>query len=230
MGREAHNWLVNRIGERAFFELGRRHLRGRMIDIGCGLKPYEGMFPQVTAHVGLEHEASPQGTTRADILGTAYAIPEPDASFDSAVCSAVLEHLEEPLAALKECLRVLRPGAAVVYTIPFIWHVHEAPRDFYRYTRFGIQHLFRQAGFEGIDVRPLSGYWVTACQMHAYYVMRKRTGVLHALRVRHAIAFLAQSLGLLMSRFDRTTNFTWMYVVVARKPGSAATPAAAAAG
>jgi SAM-dependent methyltransferase len=224
VARAPHNWLVNRIGEEAFFRLGRRHLRGRLIDIGCGLKPYEGRFgPQVTEHVGVEHEATPHGLSRADLLGTAYAIPAPDGSFDSAVCSAVLEHLEEPEQALRECLRILRPGSPAIYTIPFIWHIHEAPRDFYRYSNYGIDHLFRKAGFDSVDIRPLSGYWVTASQMFAYFVMRKRKGALHALRIRHALAFLAQAWGLMMHRWDRHSSaWTWMYIVVARKPLAAA--------
>ncbi|HUR62083.1 MAG TPA: methyltransferase domain-containing protein [Candidatus Thermoplasmatota archaeon] len=220
MGRQPHNWLVNRIGERAMFPLAHRHLKGRLIDIGCGNKPYDGRFgPQVTEHVGLEHAGNNKGFEHVDLVGTAYDIPAPDASFDSAICSAVLEHLEEPEAALRECLRVLKPGGSAIYTIPFIWHIHEAPRDFYRYTRYGIDHLFRKAGFEKIQVLPLSGYWVTASQMFAYYITRRHAGVLHALGVRFVLAFLAQCWGLVMHRFDKSPAWTWMYIVVARKPG-----------
>ena len=53
MARELQNILVNRIMDRAFREKGERYLSGRLIDIGCGTKPYaEMMAPYVTEHVG----------------------------------------------------------------------------------------------------------------------------------------------------------------------------------
>jgi len=75
----------------------RKYARGRLIDIGCGEKPYAEMAkPYVTEHIGIDHEGTLHDKTNIDRFGTAYEIPAEDGEFDSAICTAVLEHLEEP--------------------------------------------------------------------------------------------------------------------------------------
>jgi ubiquinone/menaquinone biosynthesis C-methylase UbiE len=194
---------------------------GRLIDIGCGEKPYSQMFrPYITEHVGVDHEGSLHDLSHADLVGTAYALPVSDETFDTALCSSVLEHLEEPEQALRECYRVLRPGGAAIYTIPHIWHLHEEPRDFYRFTKYGIRYLFEKAGFESVDVVPLSGFWVTWGTMLAYYVDRLNRGWLRRLRVVDAATLAIQGVALAMERADRPERWTWAYLVVARRPGA----------
>src|SRR5690606_33616992 len=130
------NLLVQGIVQRELRTAAREFLHGRLLDIGCGLKPYAALLkPYVSEHVGVDHAGSLHDRINVDLEGTAYAVPAADGSFDSVLCSAVLEHLNEPGAALSECLRVLRPGGYAVYTVPFIWHLHEEPQDFFRFTK-----------------------------------------------------------------------------------------------
>jgi SAM-dependent methyltransferase len=183
------------------------------------------LAPLVSEHVGVDHAGSPHGTSRVDRTGTAYALPAADAEFDSAVCTAVLEHLEEPKDALRECWRVLRPGGVAIYLVPFIWHLHEEPRDFYRYSKHGLKYLFEQAGFELVELLPLSGFWVTFGQLFVYYLYRFHRGPLRLVPVIPAIALLVQGGAWLADSLDRAEQWTWMYMVVARKPlEAAATP------
>jgi hypothetical protein len=56
----------------------------------------------------------------------------------------VLEPLEEPELALRECVRVLKAGYFAIYTIVFSWHIHEEPIDFYRFSTYGIKYLFNK--------------------------------------------------------------------------------------
>jgi SAM-dependent methyltransferase len=58
--------------------------------------------------------ASERGLTNVRFeQGSIYHLPFPDASFDAVFAHAVLYHLAEPIAALREIHRVLRPGGVV---------------------------------------------------------------------------------------------------------------------
>lgn len=220
MAREVKNILINRIFERALLstvqDIGNL---GRLLDIGCGIKPYKEMLsPYVSAHVGVDHEETFHSKDNVDLFGTAYEIPAEDASFDTALCSAVLEHLEEPEQALRECFRVLKPGGTAIYSVPFIWHLHEEPRDFYRYSKYGLAYLFGKVGFEDVKIQALSGFWVTFGQLLVYNVYRLNRGPLRWLRIIDAIGLLMQGFFYLLDRIDRTEQWTWMYLVSAKKP------------
>lgn len=87
---------------------------------------------------------------------TSEAIPVPDATYDAIVFTQVMEHLSEPALVLKEFHRVA-DGCRLFYSAPLCAEEHEVPYDFYRYTQFGIRHLFTKAGFEVDEIRWLEG-------------------------------------------------------------------------
>jgi len=175
----------------------------------------------VTEYVGLDHEDTLHDRSQADLIGTAYRIPEPDESFDGIVCTAVLEHLEEPKAALVESLRVLKRGGLAIYTVPLYWHLHEEPRDFYRYTKHGLRYLFESAGYEVVEMKPASGFWITFGSEWSYYL---RT--LARFPLRRVVQLLIAVNNIVfpwLDGLDRRFNpaaekFTWMYLVVSRRP------------
>jgi SAM-dependent methyltransferase len=220
LARELKNLLVNSLHDRALRDLARRYVSGRLVDIGCGDKPYQALLaPYVTEHVGIDHVGTQHGHSRVDLWGTAYDLPVPAASFDSALCTAVLEHLEEPEAALRECHRVLRPGGCAVYSVPFIWHLHEQPRDFYRLTEFGIRYLAEKVGFDLVELRALSGFWVTFGQLFVYNLYRLHRGPMRYLPLIPAVGLAIQGASYLLDRLDRSEEWTWMYMFVLRKRG-----------
>lgn len=220
MARELKNLLVNSLHDRALRDLARRYVSGRLVDIGCGDKPYQALLaPYTTEHVGIDHVGTQHDHSRVDLWGTAYDLPVPAASFDSALCTAVLEHLEEPEAALRECHRVLRPGGCAVYSVPFIWHLHEQPRDFYRLTEFGIRYLAEKVGFDVVELRALSGFWVTFGQLFVYNLYRLHRGPMRYLPLIPAVGLAIQGTSYLLDRLDRSEEWTWMYMFVLRKRG-----------
>jgi SAM-dependent methyltransferase len=76
-----------------------QYARGRLLDIGCGNKPYEPIFaPRITAYVGCDVEQS--SLRKVDILCSAHRIPVPDASFDTVLSTQTIEHVPEPAAVL----------------------------------------------------------------------------------------------------------------------------------
>jgi ubiquinone/menaquinone biosynthesis C-methylase UbiE len=66
-------------------------------------------------------------TTRIDLVSDISSIPAPDASFDAVLCTEVLEHVPDPLAAIRELARLVRPGGSIVLTVPFCSLTHFAP-------------------------------------------------------------------------------------------------------
>ena len=61
---------------------------------------------------------------------------------------------------LNEAYRILKPGRTIILQVPFMWSVHEAPHDYFRYTCYGLQHVFRKAGFMDVRVEATTGFWV----------------------------------------------------------------------
>lgn len=79
-----------------------------------------------------------------------------DGSFDAVFLLEVLEHVTEPDRALSEVHRVLRAGGLVVVSTPFVFEIHDAPHDYYRFTEHGLRHLMRQ--FRDCRITRRNGY------------------------------------------------------------------------
>jgi len=219
VAKEIKNILINRICDRQLKQYASEYFSGRLIDIGCGTKPYKNLLaPYITEHIGIDHQDTLHDQSNIDQFGTAYDIPAEDGEFDSAICTAVLEHLEEPELALKECHRVLKRGGVAIYSVPFIWHLHEEPRDFYRFSKYGLKHLFEKVGFEIIEIKALSGFWVTFGQLFVYNIYRFNRGPLKYIPVIPVLGLVIQGISYLLDKIDKTEQWTWMYMVVARKP------------
>jgi SAM-dependent methyltransferase len=213
----ALNALAHRQLNNALVLAAREHARGRLLDIGCGNKPYVPMFaPYVTEHIGVEHADSPHALDAADIIAGAYEIPLPDASVDTVLLAEVLEHLEEPERGLREAHRLLAPGGKIILTAPFMWPIHEEPRDFYRYSPFGLRHLLESAGFVDVEVEPLSGQWSTLAMFSCYSLLRYRRGPLRPLIDAGARA--AQRAAVALDRLHFEPAFSWNHIAVARRP------------
>jgi SAM-dependent methyltransferase len=122
-------------------------VRGEVLDVGCGRKPYRALFP-ATRYVGLEID-SPGARARgvAEAFYDGRAFPFPAASFDAVLCSQVLEHVFTPEVFLGEIRRVLRPGGRLLLAVPFVWDEHEQPFDYARYSSFGLRALLERSGF-----------------------------------------------------------------------------------
>lgn len=219
MAHELKNVLINRIHDHQLRLYASQYASGRLIDIGCGTKPYRALLsPYVLEHLGVDHQGSLHDPSNVDLTGTAYEVPAESGSFDTALCTSVLEHVEEPEAALRECFRLLRPGGIAIYSVPFIWHIHEAPRDFYRYSEHGIRYLMEKVGFEVVEIKALSGFWVTFGQLLVYNLFRLHRGPIRKTGICVGIGLLVQGAAYILDRIDRTEAWTWMYMVVARRP------------
>ena len=118
-----------------------RSMNGRLLDVGCGRKPYRDLFP-TKDYVGLEID-TPENRLRnqADIFYDGNSFPFEDHDFDGIICNQVLEHVFNPDQFVRELRRVLKSRGLLLLTVPFVWDEHEQPRDYARYTSFGLKSL-----------------------------------------------------------------------------------------
>jgi SAM-dependent methyltransferase len=212
------HWLVHHISLRELKKVIPLFLRGITIDIGCGDKPYRDFItPFAQRYYGVDHPGMLHKKTLVDVYSIAYSLPFKNRSIDTVFTTAVLEHLEEPSDAVKEFARVLKQDGYVIATVPLFWHVHEEPRDFYRYTSFGLRHLFTKAGFEIKVIKPMSGFWVTFGQHLSYIILRFNKGPVKLIPILPLIAIIIQTVSFLLDKLDKSDRWTWAYLLVARK-------------
>ena len=123
-------------------------LSGRLLDVGCGSKPYQALFA-VDAYVGLDIDS--EASRKRGIADHHYdgnTFPFADASFDTVLCNQVLEHVFNPDEFLREIVRVLKPSGKLLLTVPFVWDEHEQPHDYVRYSSFGLRALLEKQGLK----------------------------------------------------------------------------------
>jgi SAM-dependent methyltransferase len=127
----------------------------RVLDVGCGVKPYYPFFaPVASEYVGVDVVENPA----AELLGPVEALPVDDASFDIVLCTQVLEHCDDPGRAVRELRRVVRPGGRVLVSTHGVHVYHPSPADYWRWTHTGLRRLFEEnAEWSSVEVEPGAG-------------------------------------------------------------------------
>ena len=153
---------------------------GRLLDVGCGDKPYEYIFrPYVSEYVGIEHEATFTATAasdrerKPDLLYDGRRLPFEDRSFDTVLNVQVLEHTPRPAALVAEMARVLKDDGVLILSAPFQFRLHEEPHDYFRYSPHGLRVLCADAGLEIVEVHNQGSLWsVIAHKLNNYLAFR----------------------------------------------------------
>lgn len=103
-------------------------------------------------------------TSKVDLICDIVDIPEPDASFDAILCSEVFEHLPDPLKALDQFSRLLRPGGKLIVTAPFASLVHFAPHHYATgFSRYWYEYHLPPRNF-AIQKLTANGDWFSYCK------------------------------------------------------------------
>lgn len=154
-----------------------------------------------------------------DIRGDLEHIPLRDSSVECILCMVVLEHTRNPRQVLLEFARILKRGGSLVMVVPFLWEEHQAPYDFFRFTRYGVRSIFESLPFRLEMLEPMGGFfWVCARRSVAFLTFFQRGW--------RWIPFvlLAPFFGLLfplllyfMDRWDKEKNYSLGYRIRAKK-------------
>ncbi len=188
----------------------------RVLDAGSGEGKYAAHFRrQRYCGVDLGIGDAEWNYSGLDAIADLAALPFPSGSFDAAINIVTLEHVREPGCVLRELARVLAPGGKLLLIVPHEWEVHQAPHDYYRYTRYGVLYLLERAGFADASIVPVGGF---------FRLLSRR--LLNGLQFFPGIGFWIAALLLAppalilpwFDRLDRERNFTLGYICTARKP------------
>lgn len=193
-----------------------RYARGRLLDVGCGTKPYRALFGDaVKEYVGVD-----KYSRKAEIRNDFLTMPIHSSSYDTILCTQVLEHVPYPETLVKKTYRVLRPGGYLILTAPLVGSLHEEPRDYYRFTSYGLTRMMKDAGYTVTYVKGQGDWITTAATLWAFYLESTLNKYLLRYPKKLAIAFLllgAHMLSHLPDRFTKPEKCPMNYIVVARK-------------
>lgn len=203
-------------------------IRGNVYEFGCGLKPLKELILQYADnYTGVDWENSLHDV-HPDIFAD---LNKPlgmlnDSIADTVISFSVMEHLYNPANLVNEGYRILKPGGYMLLQIPFQWWVHEAPYDYCRFTRYGLQKIFEGAGFTDIIIEEQCLFWTTWIIKLNYHLSgtilcRIRPGILQrAVRVLLFKPFFLvnQSIAILLDKINPNPTETQGYTVVAKKP------------
>ncbi len=210
--------------EEAVADFARRlPANARMLDAGAG----EGQYARYFAHcryygIDLAVGDTTWDYSRVDAIADLTALPFPNACIDAALLIVTIEHLREPACALAELARTLVPGGVLLIAAPHEWEVHQAPHDYFRYTRYGLAYLLEKTGFTIEELRPAGGYFRLLAR-RLLNGLQFFAGGLRWLLFLPAAVLLAPPAMILpfLDFLDRERNFTLGYISVARKAETA---------
>lgn len=193
-------------------------LEGRILDVGCGRKPYKAFLNENTSYIGMEYI---DNSLKPDVFGDAQRLPYKSETFDGAICNEVIEHLAEPSAAFKEMNRVLKKGGKLYLTAPMSWRLHYQPNDYYRFTNFGLSYMLENNGFRIIEIERFGGFFslvfvrlidifVTKIFFKVMSVLSIERGKYHfAALLAFPFSLLLYFLGQVLDGIDKDDSFAW---------------------
>ena len=205
-------------------------VRGDLLDLGAGNQPFRPWYGPLAKTVIAMDVAPAPGLS---VLSMASPLPFQAESFDTILCTSVLEHVDDAEQAVAEMARVLRPGGHLIITAPFLYPTHEAPYDYWRVTHYGLTTVLRRHGLEVGDVAAqggpflLAAHYLIGALVQALQLLATRLGrvgglldnrVVRALIAAPQVA-LRSRLSYRLSPLSRAASLG--YMAVAAKPAAA---------
>jgi SAM-dependent methyltransferase len=201
----------------------------RLLDLGAGEGHYRAFFPgRRYLAVDLAVGDGRWDYGGLDVLADLHRLPFRDGSVDAILTTQTLEHLTDPQIFLDETARVLRPGGTLHLTAPQSFREHQAPHDYFRYTRYGLRLLAERAGYADIEIEDLGGFFCFMGDrfpaLHRYLFPKDRALLLRILLIPFWIvskvlfAWLAPPVCARLDGLDRKRTWVNGYGMRARRP------------
>lgn len=157
--KKPYNWLIYDISDK-WLESYSKYYKGTLVDLGCGEAPHKNYFLQyVNKYIGVDW-TNTLHNSKADIISDLNKKIEIENDFaDTIISLSVMEHLCEPQIFLNESYRILKKDGTIILGVPWMWWIHEAPHDYFRYTPYGLKYMFEKAGYKDIQIQPTTGFF-----------------------------------------------------------------------
>jgi len=196
--------------------------KGKLLDIGCGNKPYLTFFENITTHyTGCDIVQSSKNVV--DDLCPANELCYEDSAFDTVFSTQTMEHVADHQGMIKEAYRVLKKDGYAIFTVPFAWELHEEPYDFFRFTKYGLKEIFEKNGFEVVLIKPNGGKWAAIMQLwvNVLYSTRRyktiRSAIIKLLFVRLRFIVLYNKFSIWLDKKYFDEGLTLNYIIIAKK-------------
>ncbi len=203
----------------------------RVLDLGAG----EGWYREDFAGRRYLAVDFAQGDPRwdyggLDVRADLHHLPFRDGCADVVLTTQTLEHVADPRLFLREAARVLRPGGRLFLTAPQSFREHQAPHDYWRFTRYSLRMLAEEAGLREIEVEPLGGYFAFMGDrlpaFHRYLFPKRRALLLRAALLPFSLlskaffAWFCPWICVLLDPLDGKRTWTNGYGMKARRPAA----------
>ena len=174
--RDHHHFIVLSIIHRWIRDIALPQASGVMLDFGCGGQPYRSLF-ETRVHKYIGADVAAAIGVSLDLVITPGAPLELDCqSVDTVLSTQTLEHVYDFRSYLAECHRLLRPGGNLILTVPMQWRMHEAPFDYWRFTKYGIRAALLEQGFDVVHMSQCGGAWALLGQLLNSHLAAKQRG------------------------------------------------------
>jgi hypothetical protein len=134
---------------------------------------------------------------------------------DVITCFEVLEHIKEPQKAINNLYKFSNKKTKLLFSVPFNFPIHDEPHDYYRYTKYGLEYLFKN--FSNTQVIPRDG-WLDTIFVFFIRLKFSKNYVLKILSIFMLIVyFVFLPLIDLIQKFLKFDKITTGYFIIANK-------------
>src|SRR3989344_1466884 len=138
------------------------HIHGRGLDLGAGMAKYkEAVKKNATEYIACDVKKNENIDKVCDVSNLDFS----SESFDTVISTQVFEHVDNPFTVAKEIKKVLKTGGNAIITAPFMFPFHADPKDNFRFSREGLEEIFKSVGFKIIDSGIYGGFFMVLSEM-----------------------------------------------------------------
>ncbi len=129
--------------------------KSMILDAGAGPCPYKHLF----RHANYEATDFKDEHGILNFTCSLEKIPRKSKTYDSILCTEVLEHVENPSKVISEFNRILKKGGNLFLTVPQGWMLHQEPYNYFYFTKYGLESLLKKNKFRNIRIWKMGGYF-----------------------------------------------------------------------